>query len=94
MVDDDTNEEWDIFVHDRQTDLTERVSIDSFGNQANNWNGVTAISSDGRYVTFVSDADNLVSNDSNGQRDALSMIERRVLLNGSVPTAVVPKLMV
>ena len=55
---------------------------------------MTAISSDGRYVTFVSGADNLVSNDSNGQRDALSMIERRVLLNGSVPTAVVPKLMV
>ena len=70
LVDDDTNEEWDIFVRDRQTDLTERVSIDSFGNQANGWNGVTAISSDGRYVTFVSDADNLVNNDSNGQRDA------------------------
>ena len=70
LVDDDTNEEWDIFVRDRQTDLTERVSIDSFGNQANGWNGVTAISSDGRYVTFVSDADNLVNNDSNEQRDA------------------------
>ena len=70
LVDDDINEEWDIFVHDRQTGLTERVSIDSFGNQANGWNGTAAISSDGRYVTFVSDADNLVNNDSNGQRDA------------------------
>ena len=70
LVDNDANGRGDIFVHDRQTDLTERVSIDSFDNQANGWNGVTAISSDGRYVTFVSDADNLVNNDSNGQRDA------------------------
>lgn len=35
LVPDDTNETEDIFVHDRQTGQTTRVSVDSLGQEAN-----------------------------------------------------------
>jgi Tol biopolymer transport system component len=57
----------DIFVHDRVTGVTERVSVDSHGAQANDASGYPAefdtypfsISGDGRYVVFGSLATNL-----------------------------------
>jgi Tol biopolymer transport system component len=48
---------------------TERVSVDSAGNQANGESGRAAISADGRYVAFVSWASNLVDGDTNGVSD-------------------------
>jgi len=66
----DTNGNDDIFVHDRYTHTTERVSVDSAGIQANGWNGwAPAISGDGRYVAFSSSATNLVPDDTNGNDD-------------------------
>jgi hypothetical protein len=59
----------DIFVHDRQTGITERVSVDSSEAQSNDYSDWPAISSDGRYVAFDSDATNLVSTDTNGAGD-------------------------
>jgi Tol biopolymer transport system component len=59
----------DAFVRDRQTGVTTRVSVDSLGNEGNNASSLTAISSDGRYIGLVSDATNLVSNDTNGVTD-------------------------
>jgi Tol biopolymer transport system component len=56
----------DVFVHDRQTGQTTRVSIASDGTQANDQSFRPAISADGRYVTFVSVASNLVPGDTNG----------------------------
>jgi Bacterial TSP3 repeat/WD40-like Beta Propeller Repeat len=53
----------DIFVHDSQSGVTERVSVDSSGNQSNNESSAPAISSDGRYVAFESMASNLVAGD-------------------------------
>src|ERR1051326_8609638 len=53
----DTNGSYDIFVRDRQSGTTERVSVDSAGMQANNNSGVDfgpSISADGRYVAFQS----------------------------------------
>ena len=62
----DTNGFVDIFVRDRQTGTTTRVSVSSGGQQANdNSDSYTAISGDGRYVAFNSDATNLVSGDGN-----------------------------
>jgi TolB protein len=55
----------DIFVHNRETGLTERVSVSSVGEQADDQSFAPAISADGRYVTFVSRAGNLIPNDSN-----------------------------
>jgi hypothetical protein len=69
LVPDDNNEREDIFVHDRQTGETRRVSVDSNGAEANGHSFEPAISFTGRYVTFYSAADNLVANDANGTND-------------------------
>jgi uncharacterized repeat protein (TIGR01451 family) len=59
----------DVFVHDRQTGQTTRVSVSSSGLDSNNSAYSTAITADGRYVVFVSTASNLVSGDSNNDAD-------------------------
>lgn len=72
LIDNDNNDEADVFVHDRATDQTIRVSLASDGTEANDFSGssLNAISADGRYVTFHSTADNLVLNDNNMGGDA------------------------
>src|SRR5262249_15811840 len=71
LVMNDTNGVADVFVHDRTTHTTTRVSIDSHGAQANGgfFFDFPAISPKGRYVAFGSGADNLVTNDTNGLPD-------------------------
>ena len=66
----DTNHFGDVFVHDRTTGTTERVSVDSSGLQANGFSYATSISGDGRIVAFTSDATNLVGGDLNHAFDA------------------------
>ena len=48
---------------------TERLSVDSDGNEGNSFSSSAAISSDGRYVAFLSGASNLVVGDTNGSVD-------------------------
>ena len=69
LVPADTNDAFDVFVHDRQTGQTERVSEDSAGSQANASSYSPAISSDGRFVAFESFATNLVLGDANATYD-------------------------
>jgi len=75
LVPDDTNgppgafEGLDIFVHDRETGTTERVSVASDGTQANDRSDVPFLSADGRFVVFCSQASNLVPDDTNGVDD-------------------------
>lgn len=69
LVPGDTNNKPDIFVHDRLTGTTERVSVASDGTQGNGSNQATAISADGRYVTFYSSSSNLVADDTNNIED-------------------------
>ncbi len=69
LVTGDTNGGTDIFVHDRNTGATRRVSVDAIGTQANEYSYHSAISADGLYVAFRSDATNLVTGDTNGQTD-------------------------
>jgi archaellum component FlaF (FlaF/FlaG flagellin family) len=69
LVAGDTNSASDIFVKDRQTGATTRVSTDSSGNEANDYCYYTSISDDGRYVAFRSIASNLVAGDTNGTWD-------------------------
>jgi Tol biopolymer transport system component len=69
LVAGDTNGVWDVFVHDRQTGATERVSVDSIGAQADFDCGPPSISADGRFVAFDSDATNLVAGDTNSRAD-------------------------
>ena len=66
LVSGDTNGADDIFVHDRQTGTTERVSVATGGTEATGDSYTPAISADGRFVAFYSDATNLVSGDTNG----------------------------
>lgn len=65
----DTNASIDIFVHDRVSRTTERVSVDSAGAEANSASFLPAISGDGRFVAFASDASNLVAGDTSEARD-------------------------
>jgi Tol biopolymer transport system component len=65
----DTNAAGDAFVHDRVAGTTTRVSVATAGTQANQRSTDPAISADGRYVTFSSDASNLVAGDTNGTAD-------------------------
>lgn len=69
LVENDTNTSSDVFVHDRLSNVTERISITHDGGQSNGDASAPSISNDGRYVTFQSQADNLVENDTNASRD-------------------------
>lgn len=59
LVTDDTNNSADVFVHDRQTEITERVSISSTGTQGFGDSESAYISTDGRFITFQSTSPNL-----------------------------------
>jgi len=69
LVPADTNGSFDVFVRDRQAGTTRRVSVAGTGRQGNSHSGGTAISSDGRYIAFSSDATNLVPGDTNQVAD-------------------------
>jgi len=69
LVAGDTNGETDIFVHDRQTGQTTRVSVASDGTLANSGSGNPWLTPDGRFVAFDSGASNLVAGDTNGAID-------------------------
>lgn len=75
LVPNDTNEEADLFLHDRQTRTTRRLSVSSTGEEARGSTDAAtpiapiffAMSSDGRYVTFDTTASNIAPGD--GPRD-------------------------
>ncbi|MEW6427904.1 MAG: hypothetical protein AB1568_07700 [Thermodesulfobacteriota bacterium] len=69
LVAGDTNGTSDIFVHDLQTGRISRVSVDSRGGQSDGYSYAPSISTDGRYVAFMSDATNLVPHDANQKPD-------------------------
>ncbi len=72
LVANDTNGAPDIFVHDRITGITSRVSVRSNGAQASGPSFAPAISDDGRIVVFYSLAGNLVDGDTNGKTDVFA----------------------
>ncbi|HEV2755239.1 MAG TPA: hypothetical protein VG318_05620 [Actinomycetota bacterium] len=69
LVPRDTNRLPDVFVYNRATRKTVRVSIASDGGQANGESAAPMISADGGYVTFHSSASNLVEGDDNDMFD-------------------------
>ena len=69
LVSDDTNGVRDIFVHDRETGETTRVSVAADGTEANAKSSDAAISAEGSYVAFESNATNLVAGDTNESTD-------------------------
>ncbi|MHB1459320.1 MAG: TolB-like translocation protein, partial [Armatimonadota bacterium] len=71
LVPGDTNNTCDVFIRDRVSGTTERVSVSASGEQANNESGFEGLSmsGDSRYIAFSSTATNLVSGDNNGRCD-------------------------
>lgn len=70
LVANDTNGQADIFVHNRLTHITIRVSVVSGGAQAVGGSSREAVMThDARYVAFLSDATNLVAGDTNASTD-------------------------
>jgi len=69
LVSGDTNGAVDVFVHDRQAGTTVRASVGAGGVQGDAKSDRPALSGDGRFVAFYSDAGNLVADDTNGLRD-------------------------
>ncbi len=69
FVSGDTNATFDVFVHDRQSGLTECMSVASDGTLGIHGGGYPSISADGQYVAFHSYSANLVSGDSNNEYD-------------------------
>lgn len=72
LVPGDTNGASDIFLHDRRTGETTRVSVAADGSQANGHSTRPELSNTGRWLVFVSDASNLVPGDVNGQPDVFA----------------------
>ncbi len=69
LVSGDTNHARDVFLHDRQTSETTRISVGPAGVEANGDSFAPALSGDGRYVVFSSIASNLVPGDTNRADD-------------------------
>ena len=61
LVPEDTNGSGDIYVRDRVSNTTVLVSADSMGNPGDLWSYNPVIASDGSFVYYSSQADNLVS---------------------------------
>jgi Tol biopolymer transport system component len=69
LVEGDTNDTVDVFVRDRRSHTTRRVSVSSAGVEGNADSSTPSISADGRSVAFESFASNLVGHDTNGAAD-------------------------
>ena len=76
LVGDDTNGETDVFVRDRSSGITRRVSVSSTGAECaspaactSGPSGNPTLSAGGRFVVFQSSSDDLVPNDANGRDD-------------------------
>ena len=68
LVADDMNVAWDVFVRDMDEDTTVRVSVDSDGFEDTGGSWDPAISGDGRFVSFTTDAE-FDETDSSEYRD-------------------------
>jgi hypothetical protein len=69
LVAGDTNGAYDVFLRDRTLGTTARVSLSEAGTELTGFSITPTVSSDGRYVAFVSNASNAVAGDTNGIQD-------------------------
>jgi Tol biopolymer transport system component len=69
LVPGDTNQVSDVFLHDRSTGETRRVSVTSTGTQANRAASTPTITLDGQHIAFSAEASNLVNGDGNNAAD-------------------------
>jgi Tol biopolymer transport system component len=76
LVDDDTNGDSDVFVHDLVLGSTSRVSVSTQGTQAHGPSFQPRISADGRYVVFRSIASDLVPGSGPSQIFVRDLVEQ------------------
>jgi hypothetical protein len=69
LVAGDNNHASDVFIRDHVANKTKRVSLTGAGAEANGASRDPAISDDGRYVAFETDAPNLIPGDADGTTD-------------------------
>lgn len=70
LVSNDTNNASDVFAYQLQDETIERVNVSTDGQQNSSSTGPEiGISFNGKYVTFTSNASNLVTDDTNNTRD-------------------------
>lgn len=69
LVEDDTNNDTDIFLRDRNSGTTTRISVDSEENEVDGDSENAEISADGNVVAFMSSASDLVLGDDNDKND-------------------------
>ena len=69
LVDGDTNQGVDVFLHDRQESSTILLSKSYLGAASNHNSRFPVISGDGRFIAYESQASNLVSEDNNNTAD-------------------------
>lgn len=65
----DNNNQVDVFLHDRQTGVTARVSVATGGAEGDGSSSVPSISDDGNLIVFESQAVNFAANDNNLETD-------------------------
>jgi hypothetical protein len=85
LVPDDTSDTTDIFLHDQHTGETMRLSVAADGTEANDLSNWPSIASNGRFVTFSSEASNLVPGDTNNVRD-IFIVDPECLPQQPTPT--------
>lgn len=86
LVPGDANGVSDIFLRNMTTNDVEMVSVSTAGAPGNKWGNDPSISADGRYVVWLSKADNLVPGDTNDDwdvflRDTVADTTERILRN-------------
>ncbi|HJU39544.1 MAG TPA: hypothetical protein VJ724_08215, partial [Tahibacter sp.] len=92
LVDGDTNGVEDVFVRDQASGALRRVSVAADGTQGNGTSRVPAISADGRYVSFESQASNFFAGDGSDKdvfvKDLYSgaLVRATTRADGSAPT--------
>ncbi len=69
LVSGDTNDLSDVFVRDRQTGVTERISVGPNGEETTEDSGQAVLSAGGRYVAYESWSPNLGPGDTNNAYD-------------------------
>jgi Tol biopolymer transport system component len=101
LVPGDTNELDDVFLHDRLTGKTERISVSTEEREGNGPTWISGyasrrISDDGRFITFTSSASNLVAGDTNNGpdvfvRDRVTKTTIRISVSSAGGQASVPR---
>jgi hypothetical protein len=69
LVEGDMNGHRDIFLHNNQTGSITRVSVNSQNQQGNGESSFATLNDDGRFIVFLSFANNLVFGDTNNDQD-------------------------